>query len=277
MRIDAHQHFWQYNSAEYDWIDESMALLRRDFLPADLQPLLQENDIQGCVAVQARQSLAETQWLLSLAEQHTEIMGVVGWIDLCSEQLPSQLAALGYNPLLKGFRHILQGETERDFMLQPAFVRGIECLAEHGYSYDILVHAGQLPQVCELLKKLPEMKLVIDHIAKPNIASGQWQDWADNMEELSQYPHLYCKVSGMVTEANWQSWSAADIEPYLAHVLKTFGAPKLMYGSDWPVCKVAASYGQSLALVERFLERECPSQLAAVMGGNAVGFYSLNS
>ena len=276
MRIDAHQHFWQYNSAEYDWIDEQMSLLRRDFLPADLQPLLLENAISGCVAVQARQSLEETHWLLSLAQQHQQILGVVGWIDLSSEQLQSQLDSLQGNPWLKGFRHVLQGEAELDFMLQPAFIRGIECLAERGYSYDILVHAGQLPQVCELVKKLPQMQLVIDHIAKPDIAGGQWQGWAEHMLELGQYQHLYCKVSGLVTEANWQSWNAADIEPYLAHVLQAFGAKRLMFGSDWPVCQVAASYSDCLALVEQFITRECPEQLAAVMGGNAADFYALN-
>ncbi len=223
MRIDAHQHFWQYNSAEYDWIDEQMSLLRRDFLPADLQPLLHENNINGCVAVQARQSLEETRWLLSLAQQHKQILGVVGWIDLTSGQLQSQLSSLQGNPWLKGFRHVLQGEAELEFMLQPAFIRGIECLAEQGYSYDILVHAGQLPQVCKLVQKLPKMQLVIDHIAKPNIAGGQWQGWAEHMLELGQYQHLYCKVSGLVTEANWKRWSAGDIEPYLAHVLQVFG------------------------------------------------------
>jgi len=276
MRIDAHQHFWQYNNSEYDWIDEQMKLLRRDFLPADLQPLLRENDITGCIAVQARQSIQETQWLLSLAEQHEQIVGVVGWIDLMSEQLPSQLQALRPNPWLKGFRHVLQGEAELNFMLQPAFVKGIECLAEQGYSYDILVHAGQLPQVCELVKKLPEMKLVIDHIAKPDIAAQQWQGWAEHMLELGQHQHLYCKLSGLVTEANWRHWSAADIEPYLAHILRAFGAKRLMYGSDWPVCQVAATYRSTIALVEDFVSKKCPEERAAVMGGNAADFYALD-
>jgi len=276
MRIDAHQHFWQYNSTEYDWIDEQMSLLRRNFLPQDLLPSLHKHDIAGCVAVQARQSMQETQWLLSLAEQHKQILGVVGWIDLTSDTLRSQLQVLRCNPWLKGFRHVLQGESELNFMLQPAFIQGIECLAEEGYSYDILVHAGQLPQVCELVKKLPQMKLVIDHVAKPDIAAQQWQGWADHMLELGQHEHLYCKLSGLVTEANWKNWSAADIEPYLAHMLKAFGAKRLMYGSDWPVCQVAASYSETLNLVEQFVGRECPEQQAAVMGGNAADFYALS-
>jgi L-fuconolactonase len=275
MRIDAHQHFWQYSSVEYDWIDENMSQLRRDFLPQDLLPLLRENDVAGCVAVQARQSMQETHWLLSLAQQYQQILGVVGWIDLTSNTLRSELQALRGNPWLKGFRHVLQGESELNFMLQPAFIQGIECLAEQGYSYDILVHSGQLPQVCELVKKLPQMKLVIDHVAKPDIAAQQWQGWAEYMLELGQHQHLYCKLSGLVTEANWQSWSAADIEPYLAHMLKAFGAERLMYGSDWPVCQVAANYSETLGLVEQFVSRECPEKRAAVMGGNAAGFYAL--
>jgi len=276
MRIDAHQHFWLYNSVEYNWIDESMSLLRRDFLPHDLQPLLQKHDIAGCVAVQARQSMQETHWLLSLAQQHEQILGVVGWIDLTSDNLHSELQALRCNPWLKGFRHVLQGESDLNFMLQPAFIQGVEYLAEQGYSYDILVHAGQLPQVCKLVKKLPQMRLVIDHVAKPNIAEQQWQGWAEHMLELGQYQHLYCKLSGLVTEASWDNWSAADIEPYLAHTLKAFGAERLMYGSDWPVCQVAANYSETLDLVEQFVDRECPEQRAAVMGGNAADFYALN-
>jgi len=276
MRIDAHQHFWQYNSVEYDWIDESMSLLRRDFLPHDLQPLLKKHDVAGCVAVQARQSMQETHWLLSLAEQHEQILGVVGWIDLTSDTLRSELQALRCNPWLKGFRHVLQGESDLNFMLQPAFIQGVECLAEQDYSYDILVHAGQLPQVCKLVKKLPQMRLVIDHVAKPKVAAQQWQGWAEHMLELGQYQHLYCKLSGLVTEASWESWSAADIEPYLAHTLRAFGAERLMYGSDWPVCQVAANYSETLDLVEQFVDRECPELRAAVMGGNATKFYALD-
>lgn len=275
MRIDAHQHFWQYSPEQYGWISDPMTGLRRDFLPDDLAPLLRANDIQGCVAVQARQSLEETRWLLELAAQTPMIKGVVGWIDLCREDLPAQLQQFRNNPHLKGFRHVLQDEPDPDFMLRPEFIRGVEILADQGYSYDILINAGQLPQACELVRRLPAMNLVIDHIAKPDITARQWQGWQEPMLELAGFEHVHCKVSGMVTEADWDRWQTVDMHPYMKHVFDCFGPQRLMFGSDWPVCQVAAPYGSVLELVESFVRQHGPDAEAQVMGGNARDFYRL--
>lgn len=276
MRIDAHQHFWQYQFEQYPWIDEKMARLRGDFLPAQLSPLLIDNNFSGCVAVQARQSEEETQWLLALGAEHSQILGVVGWIDLCSAQLPEQLSKLQSQPLLKGFRHVLQDELEIDYMLRPEFIRGIKWLAEFDYSYDLLVTAQQLPLVCQLLEQLPKMRLVLDHVGKPDIKAGGWQQWAQCITTLAKHQHLHCKVSGLVTEADWQHWSVSDFEPYLAHVLSCFGAKRLMFGSDWPVCLVAANYTDSVSIIEQFITSHAPQDLLAVMGENAAMFYQLS-
>lgn len=275
MRVDTHQHFWRYDAQEYDWISEDMSVLKQDFLPDQLAIELERKAIAGCIAVQARQSLQETRWLLSLAVKHPMILGVVGWIDLCDDNLPSVLKEFDGNGLLKGFRHVLQDEKDADFMLQPAFIKGLKTLAEHGYSYDILINSGQLPQVCQLVKQLPEMRLVLDHIAKPDISAGQWQDWQEYMRYLSTYPHVYCKVSGMITEANWHHWKQEDIRPYWEHVHQCFGSKRLMYGSDWPVCQLAGSYETVHDLMEKLIDETDPLIKASVMGENAERFYQL--
>jgi L-fuconolactonase len=275
LRIDAHQHFWHYDANDYAWISESMTILRDDFLPKHLEILLKQKGMEGCVAVQARQSLEETRWLMLLAAKHPMILGVVGWIDICDDNLTSQLAEFKSNTYLKGFRHVLQDEADANFMLHPLFIRGLKVLAQYGYSYDILVHADQLPQVCQLVRQLPVMNLVIDHIAKPNIAIKQWHGWQEYIKELASFSHVHCKVSGMVTEADWQHWSVEDIRPYWQHVYQCFGSERLMFGSDWPVCQLAASYETVHDLLEEFINESDPQIKNHIMGETAAYFYRL--
>ena len=283
IRIDSHQHFWQYNKQEFDWLDVSMAPLQRDFLPTDLKPSLETQKMDGCVAVQARQTYEETLWLLSLADQYPWIKGVVGWIDLRANDLADQLNELEKYTALKGFRHVLQGEAEPEFMLAKDFLAGLQMIAERGYCYDILVTQDQLPEVIKLVNRLPIMPLVIDHLAKPLIKEGRhsmsgktaWHDWCHHMDSLSQLEHVHCKLSGMVTEADWQSWTAEQLFPYFEKVIDCFGPERVMFGSDWPVCQVAASYQQVVSLTECALEALCPESKNQIMGSNASKFYSL--
>lgn len=276
MRVDAHQHFWHYTETDYGWIDDRMRVLRRDFLPDDLAPLLHEHDFDVSVAVQARQLDAETRWLLELAEKSEVVGGVVGWVDLLDEQLEQALSEYSSNSWLKGFRHVLQDEPDDAFMLQPDFVSGVATLAAHDLCYDILVFERQLGSVRSLVAELPEMRLVIDHIAKPEILNDSWQSWADNMAVLAEHAHLHCKLSGMVTEADWQGWTPATFERYIAHVLDCFGADRVMFGSDWPVCTVAASYPQVVNIVKEFVEHRCPDAEDDVFGATAARFYQLS-
>src|SRR6266478_862568 len=215
MRIDAHQHFWMYSEREYGWIDDSMAALRRDFLPADLKPELERNGFQGCVAVQARQTLEETRWLLELAEHAPFILGVVGWVDLRSPRLQFELESLAVNPKLVGVRHIVQSEPDERFLLQPDFLRGIAMLEEFDLAYDILIYTRHLPVAAEFVTKFPRQRFVLDHLAKPPIKSGAIDVWARGIQGLAAFSNVYCKVSGLVTEADWQAWKPEDIRPYI--------------------------------------------------------------
>ncbi len=275
MKIDAHQHFWHYTEDQYSWISDAMGVLQRDFLPNDLRQELEQFQLDGCVAVQARQSLEETQWLLALAEQFDFIRGVVGWIDITSDTLTDQLALFSSANKLKGFRHILQDEPEPYFMLQTDFIRGLQTLAQHDYCYDILVFARQLPQACELVHHLPAMRLVLDHIGKPDIQGGQWQSWQLSIAELASHSHVYCKLSGMITEADWAHWKPAHFERYLDHVFECFGPERVMFGSDWPVCQLAGEYSQVYTLIKDYVERKQRDHEAEIFGGNACRFYRL--
>src|SRR5215813_42108 len=249
MRIDAHQHFWQYNPVRDSWITDHMAVLKEDFLPQQLMPALHANDMQGCIAVQADQSEAETFFLLELASRYRVIQGVVGWVDLCSDNLVERLEFFSRYLGLCGFRHIVQAERDDRFMLRPAFLRGIGWLQEFGFTYDILIYARQLPAAIELVSKYPEQLFVIDHIAKPAIKQKHYDSWARDLRTIAQSPNVYCKVSGLVTEADWQHWRPEDFRPYLDNVLEAFGTDRLMFGSDWPVCLLAASYEQVVEIV----------------------------
>ena len=237
MHIDAHQHFWTYNPVEYDWIDDSMQSLRRDFLPADLQPELQRAGFQGCVAVQARQTLAETRWLLELAERSEFILGVVGWVDLRSPRLREELASLAAGKSkLVGVRHIVQAEPDDRFLLQPEFLRGMALLEEFDLAYDVLIYAKHLPVAAEFVEQLPRQRFVLDHLAKPPIKSGELAVWERGIRKLASFPNVYCKLSGLVTEADWRNWKPKDIKPCLDVAFDCFGPRRLMIGSDWPVC-----------------------------------------
>ena len=276
MRIDAHQHFWLFNATEYDWIDESMSVLKRDFTPEDLRVELTNNQFNGSLVVQARQSLVETNWLIDLAQQNQHIKGVVGWIDLKDDDLEQQLIAYKNVNLVKGFRHVLQGEPDPNFMLDPKFARGLRLLAKHEFKYDLLIYANQLPTAIKMLEQIPELNVVIDHIAKPDIKGKTgFKAWQQGMEELAQNPNTFCKISGMVTEADWSNWQTSDFKPYLETIFNLFGPNRVMYGSDWPVCLVAGSYGDIKSIVESYCLEYYPEYLDQVFGLNAVNFYQL--
>ncbi|MFM7196015.1 MAG: amidohydrolase family protein [Bacteroidota bacterium] len=275
MRIDAHQHFWKFDPVRDAWIMPEMQTIRRDFYPEDLKPILDRHHIHGSVAVQADQSEAETRFLLDLAENNSFIKGVVGWIDLRSPDLEERLGGYAGRTLLKGFRHIVQGETDPAFMNHPDFLRGVKLLHRYGYTYDILIYQHQLPMAIEFVKNCPEQPLVLDHIAKPLIRNGDWRNWALGIRSLASFPSVMCKVSGMVTEANWHHWTPEQFRIYLEVVTEAFGPGRLMYGSDWPVCLLAASYEQQLNILERFFSSLSADEQAAIVGLNAVRFYNL--
>ena len=275
MRLDAHQHFWKYSPDEYGWINDKMAVLQRDFLPADLRPLLAAEGFDGSIAVQARQSLEETRWLLELAAHDDIVKGVVGWVDLRSPDLAAQLHQFSQNPKLVGVRHVVQDEPDDEFMLRPEFRRGISRLAEYGLAYDILVFPRQLPAALKLVKEFPNQRFVVDHIAKPLIAEGRIEPWGSGIRELAMAENVSCKVSGMVTEARWDAWKPQDFRPYLDVVLNAFGAGRLMIGSDWPVCTVAGTYGRTMGLVRDYIGQLTSSEQDAIVGGNCARFYEL--
>ena len=269
MRIDAHQHFWRYNADEFGWIDDSMSSLRRDFGPDDLKPELERAGFQGSIAVQARQSLEETRWLLELAEDSPLILGVVGWVDLQSPDVRSQLQALAGNPKLVGVRHVVQSEPDERFLLHSEFLRGITVLEEFDLTYDILIYPRHLPVAAEFVRHFPRQRFVLDHLAKPLIKSASIRPWEAGMRKLAKFPNVYCKLSGMVTEADWQNWKPEHLTPYLDIAVDCFGPDRLMIGSDWPVCTVAASYKQTMNVVLDYF-RKYPSDIQdAVLGGNA--------
>ena len=275
MHIDAHQHFWRYNEREYGWIDDSMAALRRDFLPDDLKPELECNGFQGCVAVQARQTLEETRWLLELAENAPFILGVVGWVDLRSPRLRFELESLAGRSKLVGVRHIVQSEPDERFLMQPDFLRGIAMLEEFDLAYDILIYARHLPVAAEFVARFPRQRFVLDHLAKPPIKSGAIDEWARGIEELAAFSNVYCKLSGLVTEADWHAWKPEDLRPYLDVAFDCFGPSRLMIGSDWPVCTVAGSYSQVTDVVKDYIRKFPAEEREVVLGGNAATFWRL--
>lgn len=275
MIIDSHQHFWKYNPEKHAWIDDTMSPIRRDFLPADLKPVYSENGIDGCVAVQADQTLEETDFLLDLAHNTNFIKGVVGWVDLRAKNLEETLGKYASHEKLKGWRHIVQGEADPNFLLRPEFMRGISYLEKFGFTYDILVFPHQLGSVLQFVKHFPNQKFVIDHIAKPYIKDGFFEGWALLMEAIAQHENVYCKVSGMITEADYHLWIPEQIHPYLHHVLEIFGSERIMFGSDWPVCLVAGNYGQVKAVVTDFISELGENDQNRIMGENALAFYRL--
>ena len=275
MIIDSHQHFWKYDPVRDSWIDDSMKELRRDFLPKDLAPLLKNNGIDGCVAVQADQSEHETEFLLNLAQNNTFINGVVGWVDLRADNIEERLAYYSSNNLLKGIRHIVQAESD-DFMLGKKFQNGISLLKQFDLTYDILVFPSQLPAAIQLVNKFPDQKFIIDHMAKPTIKNGKMVDWKKDIELLARSQNVYCKVSGMFTEADWNKWRKEDFTKYLDVIFDTFGVGRILYGSDWPVCLLAAEYKLQLEIIGEYITKYSTEDKEKIMSGNAINFYNLN-
>jgi L-fuconolactonase len=272
MRIDSHQHFWRYSAEQYPWIQPNWPI-RRDFLPTDLDPLIAAAGVDGSIAVQARQSLEETRWLLELADQSPLIKGVVGWVDLRSPVVEQQLDELSRQPKFVGVRHVVQDEPDDDFLLGEAFQRGLAALKPFGLTYDLLVFPRQLPAAIKLVERFPEQPFVLDHLAKPPIKEGRLDPWRDLIRALAAFPNCHCKVSGMVTEADWSGWRADDFKPYLEVIATAFGAERLMYGSDWPVCLLAGSYGRVFGLAADFAQSFSTADQARFFGGNAAKFY----
>lgn len=275
MVIDAHQHFWHYHPQRDSWISEEMSVIRRDFLPPDLEPLLQEHGIDGCVAVQADQSEEETLFLVRLADEYSFIKGVVGWVDLGSERIRERLDHFSQYPIIKGFRHILQGEAQRDLVLQPPFLRGIKALVEADLSYDILILPDQLPYATAMVQQFPEGRFVLDHLAKPRIRSKEINQWAADLQELAQHPNTYSKLSGLVTEAHWNHWKRDDFLPYIDAVVEAFGPQRLMFGSDWPVCLLSASYAETISIIKDHFTSFTATEQQRIFGGTATEFYRL--
>lgn len=274
-KIDSHQHFWYYDAKKLPWISNEMLALKGDFLPDKLYSILTDNGIEGTVAVQALQDPEETQFLLDLAEKFPFILGVVGWVDLESDQLSDTLHA--YQPFtkLKGFRHLLQDESDPEYILRPGFQRGLKEIFEAGFSYDLLVFPHQLDGVIKTASNFPQGSFVLDHLGKPPIGEKKIDDWGDKIRDLASHPQVFCKLSGMVTEANWVGWKTKDFFPYLDLVLEAFGEDRLMFGSDWPVCQLAASYQQVCGVLEKFLEGQPLQVQNKIWHKNARHFYRL--
>jgi len=277
MKIDSHQHFWRYNPARDAWITDEMAVLKRDFLPEQFAVECATNGIDASVAVQADQSEDETNFLLDLAKRNDRIAGVVGWVDLLAPRVAERLEHFSHFEKLRGLRHIAQAEKDDRFLARDAFVKGVAQLRLFGFTYDILVYARQLPAAIELVSRLPEQRFVIDHLAKPEIKAQKTEPWAAQMKEIARNKNVFCKVSGMVTEADWRNWKAEDFKPYLNVVFEAFGADRLMFGSDWPACLVAATYRQVKQLIEDYVKGYSQAEKDKIFGGTAARFYGLKA
>ena len=275
MKIDSHQHFWKFDPVRDSWINDEMKVIQRDFLPEDLLPALKVNGFDGCVTVQSDQSVAENEFQLASAEKFDFIKGVVGWVDFQADDIEAQLEYYSQFEKLKGFRHVLQGEPQRDFMLRAAFMKGISALRKFGFTYDILIFPDQLEYSKQFVKAFPSQPFVIDHLAKPYIKDKKIDEWKKDISSLAQYENVYCKVSGMVTEADWKNWKKEDFFPYIDVIVEQFGPGRIMYGSDWPVCQVAASYEQMLDIVQDYFSTFSQNERNLVFGQNASKFYSL--
>lgn len=277
MKIDSHQHFWRYNAQRDAWITDEMSILKRDFLPYDLFPELAAHGIHGTVAVQADQSEDETRFLLDLADRHPQILGVVGWVDLCSANLPDRLEFFSQFHKLRGFRHIVQAEPDDRFLLRQDFCRGVSRLQRFGFTYDILIYPKQLPAVREFVAKFPEQRFFLDHLAKPAIRTKEIAAWATEIRALAAHQNVFCKLSGLITEADWRHWRPEDCEACLDVVFEAFGADRLMFGSDWPVCLLAGTYGQVKELIANYVRGFSPAEQDKIFGLNAARFYGLRT
>jgi L-fuconolactonase len=274
-RIDAHHHLWRYSAKEYGWIDESMSLLRRDFLTKDLMAAMGSAAVDGSVVVQARQTMEETRWLLDLADDCDAIRGVVGWAPIAGEDFPGVMEEFEHRPKLKGLRHVIQGEKDENYILREDFNSGIRSMLGSGLVYDILIYERHLPQTIEFVDEHPDQVFVLDHVAKPLIREGVVEPWASRMRELGERENVWCKMSGMVTEADWSTWTLDGLRPYLDTVVEAFGVRRLMAGSDWPVCLVASEYGRWFETLDQYFSGFSESERTAVFGGTAIEVYGI--
>jgi L-fuconolactonase len=276
MIIDAHQHFWQVGRFDYPWMSRSLGVLYQDYLPKQLEPIIHENGISKTVLVQASNSVEESRWLLSLADEYPFIAGVVGWVDLSSDDVDRQLDELVSHPKFKGVRHIVESEPADDWLVQPEVLRGLKRLSTYGVSYDLLVHTRHLKHIQKVVDACPDLKLVIDHMAKPPIASGEIETWRQELRQVAANEQINCKLSGLVTEANWTSWTTGNLRPYVDCALELFGPSRLLFGSDHPVCLLAASYELVLASFRELLNELSGDEQQKIFGSNAAEFYGLN-
>jgi len=272
--IDSHQHFWQVGRYDYPWMSKDLGVLYRDYLPDDLAPILQQNGVRKTILVQASNSVAESRWLLDLADGNSFIAGVVGWVDLMSVEIDAQLDELCAHPKFKGVRHLVESEPHDDWLVQPAVLAGLRKLSARGLSYDLLVHTRHLQYVPPVAERCSDLALVIDHMAKPPIARNEIKEWSEALKPVARYSNVYCKLSGLVTEANWSSWQTNDLRPYVEYALELFGADRMMFGSDYPVCLLAAPYDRVL---ESFQELLGDDDRDKIFSKNAARFYRLNS
>ena len=274
-RIDSHQHFWKFDPVRDSWINDEMKVIQKDFLPADLQPILEQNGFDGCITVQSDQDYVENRFQLDNAEGNDFIKGIVGWVDLKSRHVEKDLEYLSQFEKMKGFRHVLQGEHQRDLMLQASFMNGISLLNKYAFTYDILIFKDQLQYLPKFVSSFPDQPFVLDHISKPDIKTGNIDQWKKDISALGQFQNLYCKISGMVTEADWKAWKKENFKPYMDVVAETFGVDRIMFGSDWPVCLVAASYDEVVGIVEDYFSSFSEDEKEKFFALNAIEFYNL--
>ena len=274
--IDSHQHFWEVGRFEYPWMSSNLGVLYRDYLPDDLEPVIRHNNIDQTVLVQASNSIAESRWLLELAAANSFIGGVVGWVDLMSPDIEEQLQELSADPKFKGVRHLVESEPNDDWLVQPAVLSGLNRLAAHGLSYALLVHTRHLKYVPRVAESCPDLALVIDHLAKPAIARNEIKEWSNTLAAVAKFPNINCKLSGLVTEADWNSWQTDDLRPFVARGLELFGAERMMFGSDYPVCLLSATYDRVLESFQEMLKDLSDLDREKIFSTNAAKFYRLN-
>lgn len=276
MIVDSHQHFWQVGRFDYPWMTPEVEVLCRDYLPPALAPVLDRNGVAKTILVQASNSLAETRWLLKLSEQHSFIAGVVGWVDLTADGFADQLDEFAAHPRFKGVRHLVESEPQDDWLVQPIVLKNLRTLAGRGGTYDLLVHTRHLKYALTVADSCPDLRLVVDHLAKPPIARGEIEDWARGLRELASYPNVWCKLSGLVTEADWKSWQVEDMKPYVDLALELFGPERMMFGSDWPVCLLAGTYDRVLEAAQSVLATLSEEDRRKIFAANAIDFYRID-
>jgi len=275
IKIDAHQHYWKYNREDYGWMSDEMGVLKKDYLPQDLKAVQDPIGFDGAVAVQARQVVGECDFLMDLVYRYPNVKGVVGWVDLRSPEVEEELLNYSIHPTFVGVRHVIHDEEDDYFMMRPEFLRGISLLADYELTYDLLLFENHLATAIKLVKQFPNLKFVLDHISKPRIKDQAFEPWERDLKELAEMDNVYCKLSGMVTEADWDNWTPEDIVPYIYLTLEAFGANRCMIGSDWPVCLVAGEYDKVMGVVSDAISKLSAEEQAAVMGQTCIDFYDL--